>query len=176
MRLNQPRPSCELTSLSPLSPHLPYVPHHLESREKIMNSYAKWFCRVVWLGIVVNMFFIIPLCFFPEVLLSLLKMQIPVPIIWVRAAGLLLLELSILYIPGAIDPYRYKATAWMSVFVTRGAGATFFLSAVLFFGQELGFLTIALVDVFFIIVQGILLFLAMRNQQPEMPETAQKFS
>ncbi|MEQ9549020.1 hypothetical protein [Coleofasciculus sp. G2-EDA-02] len=141
-----------------------------------MNSYAKWFCRVVWLGIVVNMFFIIPLCFFPEVLLSLLKMQIPVPIIWVRAAGLLLLELSILYIPGAIDPYRYKATAWMSVFVTRGAGATFFLSAVLFFGQELGFLTIALVDVFFIIVQGILLFLAMRNQQPEMPETAQKFS
>lgn len=141
-----------------------------------MNSYAKWFCRVVWLGIVVNMFFIIPLCFFPEVLLSLLKMQIPVPIIWVRAAGLLLLELSILYIPGAIDPYRYKATAWMSVFLTRGAGATFFLSAVLFFGQELGFLTIALVDVFFIIVQGILLFLAMRNQQPEMPETAQKFS
>ncbi|MEQ8757040.1 MAG: hypothetical protein RID09_26430 [Coleofasciculus sp. G1-WW12-02] len=141
-----------------------------------MNSYAKWFCRVVWLGIVVNMFFIIPLCFFPEVLLSLLKMRIPVPIIWVRAAGLLLLELSILYIPGAIDPYRYKATAWMSVFLTRGAGATFFLSAVLFFGQELGFLTIALVDVFFMIVQGILLFLAMRNQQPEMPETAQEFS
>ena len=33
-------------------------------------------------------------------------MQIPVPIIWVRAAGLLLLEISILYIPGAMDPYR----------------------------------------------------------------------
>ena len=141
-----------------------------------MNAYAKWFSRMVWLGIVVNMFFVIPLCFFPDVLLSLLKMQIPVPIIWVRAAGLLLLELSILYIPGAIDPYRYKATAWMSVVVTRGAGATFFLSAVLFFGQDLGFITIALVDAFFVIVQGTLLFLAMKTQQPEMSETVQEFS
>jgi hypothetical protein len=128
------------------------------------NVYAKWFGRVVWLGIFANLFFIIPCCFFPEVLLSLLKMQIPVPIIWVRAAGLLLLEISILYIPGAIDPYRYKATAWMSVLVTRGGGSSFFLIAVLFFGQELGFLSIALVDLVFGVVEGILLYLAMRTE------------
>ena len=127
---------------------------------EIPNPYAQWFSRVVWIGIVVNMFFVIPLCFFPEALLNLLHMQIPAPIIWVRAAGLLLLEISILYIPGALDPYSYKKTAWMSVVITRGAGATFLLCAVLFFGQELGFLTIALVDLFFGIVEGILLFLA----------------
>jgi hypothetical protein len=92
-------------------------------------------------------------------------MQIPVPIIWVRAAGLLLLEISILYIPGAMDPYRYKATAWMSVFVTRGGGSSFFLVAVLFFGQSLGFVTIAVVDLFFGVVEGVLLFLAMRTEQ-----------
>lgn len=129
-----------------------------------MNVYAKWFGRVVWLGIVVNLFFVVPLLFFPEALLSLLRMQIPVPIIWVRAAGLLLLEISILYIPGAIDPFRYKATAWMSVLVTRGGGSSFFLVAVLFFGQELGFVTIALVDLFFGVVEGILLYLAMHNE------------
>lgn len=140
-----------------------------------MNPYAKWFGRVVWLGIFVNMFFVVPLLFFPEALLSLLQMQIPVPIIWVRAAGLLLLELSILYIPGALDPYRYKATAWMSVLVTRGGGSSFFLVAVFFFGQDLGFLTIALVDLFFGVVQGILLYLAMR-EQPTLSETAEKFS
>jgi len=140
-----------------------------------MNPYAKWFGRVVWLGIFVNMFFVVPLCFFPETLLSLLQMQIPVPIIWVRAAGLLLLEISILYIPGAIDPYRYKATAWMSVLVTRGGGSSFFLVAVLFFGQDLGFLTIALVDLFFGVVEGILLYLAMR-EQPTLSETAEGFS
>ncbi len=142
-----------------------------------MNAYATWFGRVTWLGIVVNvLFFVIPSCFFPETLLSLLHMQIPVPIIWVRAAGLLLLEISILYIPGAIDPYRYKATAWMSVLVTRGGGATFFLCAVLLFGQDKGFLSIALVDLFFGVVEGILLFLAMRNEQPAISQTAKGFS
>lgn len=103
------------------------------------NPYAKWFGYVVWLGIAVNLLFIIPTCFFPEWLLSLLRMTIPIPIIWVRAAGLLLLEISILYIPGALDPYRYRATAWMSVLVTRGGGASFFLIAVLFFGSRTGF-------------------------------------
>lgn len=141
-----------------------------------MNSYAKWFGRVTWLGIFVNLFFVIPCCFFPETLLSFLHMQIPVPIIWVRAAGLLLLEISILYIPGAIDPYRYKATAWMSVLVTRGGGSSFFLIAVLFFGQDLGFITIALVDLFFGVVEGILLFLAMRTEQPAISDTAKGFS
>jgi hypothetical protein len=28
-----------------------------------MNNYAKWFGRVVWLGIIANLFFIIPLLF-----------------------------------------------------------------------------------------------------------------
>ncbi|NEQ10380.1 MAG: hypothetical protein F6K63_04925 [Moorea sp. SIO1G6] len=142
-----------------------------------MNTYAKWFGRVVWLGIIINVvFFVIPLLFFPEVMLSLLKMQIPVPIIWVRAAGLLLLEISILYIPGAIDPYRYKATAWMSILVTRGGGATFFITAVLLFGQDLGFLSIALVDLVFAVIQGILLFLALQTGQPLISETAKGLS
>ncbi|NEQ78757.1 MAG: hypothetical protein F6K26_00200 [Moorea sp. SIO2I5] len=142
-----------------------------------MNAYAKWFGRVVWLGIIINVvFFVIPLLFFPEVMLSLLKMQIPVPIIWVRAAGLLLLEISILYIPGAMDPYRYKATAWMSILVTRGGGATFFITAVLLFGQDLGFLSIALVDLVFAVIQGILLFLALQTQQPFISQTAKGLS
>ncbi len=128
------------------------------------NQYAKWFSRVVWAGIAANILFIIPTLFFPEWLLSLLQMTIPVPIIWVRAAGLLLLEISILYIPGAIDPYRYKATAWMSVVVTRGGGASFFLIAVLLFDQELGFISIAIVDLIFGITEGILLYFAMQDQ------------
>ncbi|NEO63820.1 MAG: hypothetical protein F6J98_26685 [Moorea sp. SIO4G2] len=142
-----------------------------------MNAYAKWFGRVVWLGIIINVvFFVIPLLFFPEVMLSLLKMQIPVPIIWVRAAGLLLLEISILYIPGAMDPYRYKATAWMSILVTRGGGATFFITAVLLFGQDLGFMSIALVDLFFAVIQGILLFLALQTEQPLISKIVKGFS
>ncbi len=103
-----------------------------------MNTYAKWFGRIVWLEIIANLFFVIPCCFFPEALLSLLKRQILVLIIWVRAARLLLLEISILYIRGASDPYRYKPLPCMPVLVTRGGGSSFVLCSILFFRSKSG--------------------------------------
>lgn len=128
-------------------------------------NYARWFSRVVWLGIAVNvLFFVIPACFFPVQLLSLLQMQIPVPIIWVRTAGMLLFIISAFYVPGAIDPLRYRLTAWLSVFPSRAFGSTFFITSVLFFGQDLGFLSIALVDLFFGVVEGVLLMLMIRGE------------
>jgi hypothetical protein len=129
-----------------------------------MNAYAKWFSRVTWLGIIVNMFFVIPSCFFPEKMLIFLHMHIPDPIIWVRAAGMLLFIISVFYIPGAIDPYRYIATAWISIFPSRAFGSTFFICAVAFFGQDKGFLSIALVDLFFGVLEAIFLTLALRSR------------
>jgi hypothetical protein len=129
------------------------------------NPYALWFSRFIWLGIIANMFFVIPLLFFPEKLLGLLNMTVPQPVIWARAAGLLLLEISIIYIPGAMHPYRYRQTAWMSVLVMRGGGATFFFAAVVFFGQQFGFISIAVVDTFFGVTQGLLLYRATKTSQ-----------
>ncbi|MEY2831246.1 MAG: hypothetical protein RLZZ574_504, partial [Cyanobacteriota bacterium] len=40
----------------------------------------------------------------------------------------------------------------------------------LFFGQDWGFLTIALVDLLFGVVEGVLLFQALRNEQPAIAE------
>ncbi|WP_445626655.1 hypothetical protein [Nostoc sp. DSM 114167] len=133
-----------------------------------MNNYAKWFSRVTWVGIIVNMLFVIPSCFFPELMLTFLKMHIPEPIIWVRAAGMLLFIISAFYIPGALDPYRYQATAWISIFPSRAFGSTFFICAVLFFGQDKGFLSIAFVDLFFGLTELILLTLAMRSKMQSL--------
>jgi hypothetical protein len=133
-----------------------------------MNNYAKWFSRVTWLGIIVNMLFVIPSCFFPELMLTFLQMHIPEPIIWVRAAGMLLFIISAFYIPGALDPYRYQATAWISIFPSRAFGSTFFICAVLFFGQDKGFLSIAFVDLFFGLAELILLTLAMRSKMQSL--------
>ncbi len=72
--------------------------------------------------------------------------------------------------------HRYKATAWMSILVTRGGGATFFITAVLLFGQDLGFLSIALVDLFFAVIQGIILFLALQTEQPLISKIVKGFS
>ncbi|MBD2564150.1 MULTISPECIES: hypothetical protein [Nostoc] len=141
-----------------------------------MNTYAKWFSRITWLGIIVNMFFVIPSCFFPELMLTFLHMQIPVPIIWVRAAGMLLFIISAFYIPGAIDPYRYQATAWISIFPSRAFGSTFFICAVFLFGQDKGFLSIAFVDLFFGLAELIFLTLAMRNQNAIATTPVKQFS
>lgn len=133
-----------------------------------MNNYAKWFSRVTWVGIIVNMLFVIPSCFFPELMLTFLQMHIPEPIIWVRAAGMLLFIISAFYIPGALDPYRYQATAWISIFPSRAFGSTFFICAVLFFGQDKGFLSIAFVDLFFGLAELILLTLATRSKMQSL--------
>ncbi|MBD2297729.1 hypothetical protein [Nostoc sp. FACHB-190] len=143
-----------------------------------MNTYTKWFSRITWLGIIVNMLFVIPSCFFPELMLWFLKMHQPDPIIWVRTAGMLLFIISAFYIPGAIDPNRYRATAWISIFPSRAFGSTFFICAVLFFGQDKGFLSIAFVDLFFGVVEAIFLTLATRSENAEAiaKEPAKQFS
>ena len=139
----------------------PGIPH-LE----IPNPYTAWFSRIVWIGIGVNISFVIPLLFFPDVLLNLLHMQIPMPMIWVRVAGLLLLEVSLLCIPVAIAPFRYPTVTWLAL-MTRGSGASFFIIAVLCFAQDWGFLTIAVVDLFIGMLEVSLLYLAIESQTPE---------
>jgi hypothetical protein len=131
--------------------------------ERPMNTYAKWFGRVVWLGIIVNMPFVVASFFFPHPFCNMLGLKPPDPIIWVRTSGMLLFIISVFYIPAALDPFRYKATAIMHILPSRACGSTFFLYSVLFRGQERGFLSIALVDFFFGVTSGILLYLAFRT-------------
>jgi hypothetical protein len=134
-----------------------------------MNIWAKWFGRVVWAGIVVNMFFVVFCFFFPENMCALLHLKQPDPIIWVRTSGMLLFIISIFYIPAALDPFRYRATAIMHIIPSRACGSSFFLYSVLLRGQEKGFLSIALVDLFFGVVSAIFLYLAFRNGHQSGP-------
>ncbi len=113
-----------------------------------MSRYAFWYSRLTWIGIAINMLFVIPLAFAPNWFLGLLKIPLDQPI-WGQAAAMLLFIISVFYMPGAVDPVRYRAPAWIHVFPSRTCGSTFFLIAVLFFGQPPGFLSIALVDAFF---------------------------
>jgi hypothetical protein len=136
-----------------------------------MNIWAKWFGRVVWTGIVVNMVFVV-FCFcFPENMCALLHLKQPDPIIWVRTSGMLLFIISIFYIPAALDPFRYRATAIMHIIPSRACGSSFFLYSVLLRGQEKGFLSIALVDLFFGVLSAIFLYLAFRDGQEPHFET-----
>jgi hypothetical protein len=48
------------------------------------------------------------------------------PVLWPRFSGLLLVLLSVFYMPAGIDPNRYRVVAWMAV-MARLAGVIFFV-------------------------------------------------
>lgn len=116
---------------------------------------------VIWVGIGVNMLFVIPMCFFPAFLLDLLAIELN-DLIWARAAGMLLFIISVFYIPATWDVNRYRANAWFHCFPSRLFGFTFFTVAVFFFDYEWGFLSIAIVDGVFLLLV-LLLMLQLTN-------------
>lgn len=92
------------------------------------QSISRWKLRhalIVWLGIVLNMGFVIPLLFAPVWLLDLFGLRVE-PLIWTQFAGLLLAIISVFYIPATIDIDRYRIFAWLSVFPSRSFGVLFF--------------------------------------------------
>lgn len=107
-----------------------------------------WIARhslLVWLGIALNLFFVFMLLIDPAMLLALFKIPVDGSI-WPRFAGLLLLIITIFYIPATIDLERYRVIAWMAVFPSRSFGAIFFFLAVFVFDQPSGFIAAILLD------------------------------
>ena len=120
-----------------------------------MNTYAVWFRRIVLLGVAVNLVLALPTLFVPEKMLALLNLPLVVPVIWVQFSANLLILLSLFYIPAAIDPFRYQASAWLAV-LARVAGVIFVLT------QSRDYLLFGLLDLTFAIPEGVLLILAYR--------------
>lgn len=129
-----------------------------------MNTYAKWFCRVVWLGIIGNILFGLLGLFAPDTLFALFSLEPASPTVWARDAGLFIIFLSLFYIPAARDPFRYPYYAWLLV-IARWAYVVFWFVGVLVlpdFGLE--YLKFGVIDLAISIPQVILLFLAFRNE------------
>lgn len=116
----------------------------------VPSTISIWILRhtiLLWLGIFLNLLFIIPLLFFPQWMLDLFSIPLK-QTIWARESAGLLMIISAFYIPAAIDFGRYRANAYIAVFVSRAFGATFFFFAVVLFDQPVGFLSISFVDAF----------------------------
>ena len=120
------------------------------------NSAAVWFGRVMWLGIVANVSLAVPTLIAPEQMLALSGLPPVQPLLWTRFAAWLLILLSALYVPGAIDAQRYRATATLSV-LSRLAGVLFFAT------QAADYWRLGGLDLLFFIPEAILLPLALRN-------------
>ena len=130
--------------------------------ESLPNSAARWFSRVVWLGIVFNLFFVVTQVFAPDFINVAVGLAPGFPTVWNRAHGMMVLALSILYIPAAVDPLRYPGYSWLLV-VSRLAAVGFWAWC-LASGQG-AFGSYLASDGAFCVVQGILLQAALPADQ-----------
>jgi hypothetical protein len=133
-----------------------------------LDSKRRWFGRVMWVGILANFALAVPTLLFPERMLEFTNLPLTVPIMWVRFAALLLILLSVFYMPAAVDPDRYRATAWMAV-GSRLAGVLFFLT------QPREYLMFGLFDLAFFVPEAILLWRLVQSDTGSQKGTAQSW-
>lgn len=133
---------------------------------KKVNKYLRWYAPAVWLGVAANIVgFVIPVLISPGWLLRQLHLpHSPYQDIWMRDAALLLLFISIMYIPSATDPVRYKVNAVVGA-VGRLLFSVFWIWPVLFANAPRGFLALGALDGAIGLIQGILLYKLLREEQ-----------
>jgi hypothetical protein len=132
--------------------------------EPMTNKYAIWFGRVVWLGVIANFCFVIPTLLWPTRVLAFLNLDPTNTPIWVQCAIFLLAQLSLFYIPAAMNPYRYRANAYLAIF-SRLAGTAFFWIAVLCFHYPWTYIMpFGIVDFVFAVPEAILLYFAYKTE------------
>jgi len=126
------------------------------------NTAALWFSRVVWAGILFNLVFIAMQVFSPDTVNVGVGLTPGFPTVWNRAHGMMVLALTILYIPAARDPLRYGGYSWMLV-VSRLC-ATGFWAWCVASGQG-AFGSYMVSDGTFCVLQAILLQAALPAEQ-----------
>ncbi len=137
------------------------------------NKYAVWFSRVVWLGIIFNLGFVATQFFAPNLVNVGLDVPVTTSTVWNVAHGAMVLALSILYIPAAVNPAQYPMYSWLIV-VSR------LLAAVLWAyisTSNPAFLSPLIMDGSFGLAEGILLQLALpREARLTGPNLGRMFS
>ena len=116
-----------------------------------------WFKRVLWLGILSNFALAVPTLVAPGRMVELTGIPPASPLLWVQFSGLLLILLSIFYMPAGIDYVRYRATAWSAV-GSRLAGVVFFVGF-----QSREYHMFGYFDLVFLVPEAILLTMALRS-------------
>lgn len=118
---------------------------------------GRWFQRVVWVGIAANLALAIPTLAAPGAMMVRTGFPVAMPLLWPQFSALLLILLSIMYVPAALDFERYRITAWATV-GSRLAGVIFFVGF-----QAREYHMLGYFDLVFFVPEAILLTLAFRD-------------
>lgn len=130
------------------------------------SNARKLFAIVVWAGVVANWAFAVWVVFFgAHTLLDRLGLGDVESTIWIYNYSVLLMILSLFYIPAAHDPFRYRANAWLLIVGRLVPASTFFIGVLLEFMPR-GFLGLGIGDSTFGITELILLVKVFRDEEP----------
>src|SRR5438132_1083911 len=81
-----------------------------------MNSKCiTWYQRAIWIGIVINMSFALPALFAPDFLSSTLGLPYEPQNPWLGNTGMLLVGISLFYMPSGINAPRFPIHSWLCV-------------------------------------------------------------
>jgi hypothetical protein len=128
-----------------------------------MSNARRWFKIVVLLGVAANWAFGVWAIFInPDSLLDAFRLGRQTSVLWLYNYSVLLMILSLFYIPAAENPFRYRANSWLLV-VGRLVPASTFLLGVLAGAMPRGFLGLMTGDSTFGIVELILLIKLFRE-------------
>ncbi len=136
------------------------------------NPAAPWFSIVVWLGILFNLLFIAEQLFTPDSINAALGLPLGLPnVVWNQAHGMMVLALSIFYIPAALAPLRNPDYSWLLV-LSRFLAAIFWAVA---WHSDAAFLSYLIADGSFGLVQAILLQIAAPPENKLAPTLGRMF-
>ncbi len=130
-----------------------------------MYRALKWFRITVGLGFVVNMIFALPALFVPRFLEGLANWGISNTPYWLQNVGILLVIISVMYIPAIQDPFRYLFISYLLV-AGRFAAGVLFLVGILSMNFPSGFRLLAGNDLILSPIQAILLYFTLRAGDP----------
>ena len=119
---------------------------------------GRWFRRVVWVGIAANLALALPTLAASSQVIAMAGLPTATPDLWPRFSALLLVLLSVFYMPAGLDIDRYRTTAWFTV-GSRLAGVLFFLM------EPPVYRLFMYYDLVFMVAQGALLFIAVRGER-----------
>ena len=122
------------------------------------SSYIRWFQRFIWLGIVMNMVFAIPALFAPALLTSMLGMPPQLSDPWLENAGMLLVGISLFYMPSGFNAPRYVVHSWLCV-LSRLVAVAFWIYLINTSNQAQVFVPMLLGDLSMFLILGVLLYL-----------------
>ena len=129
------------------------------------NGYARWFSRVVWLGIACNALFVAQDMLTPGFVNMGMGLPVGGPTVWNQAHAMMVLTLSIFYMPAALAPLRNPDYSWLLV-LSRFLAAGLW---VVISRSTPSFVSYLIMDGAFGLVQGVLLQKAVPAENRAVP-------